>query len=165
MRAPAILDRRGLRWLLNLLSPAPVVVLVHRGRRSGRTYSTPLEAITEDADRGELVVSPMWGEASDWYRNVLAGGLLEVRRDGAGRPMAWRRLSEEEAREALSAYRRAHPRYSRMVLWMLARGHGLSGERLEAVARAIPMLALRPAHRAASTSAAARSPEGTAPSM
>src|SRR5438128_7408262 len=79
MRAPAALDRPRLRWLLGWLSPAPIVVLVHRGRRTGKTYKTPVEAIAENAERGEIVISPMWGASSDWYRNVLAGGLLEVR--------------------------------------------------------------------------------------
>jgi len=130
--------------MLNLFSPAPVIVLVHRGRRSGRTYRTPLEAIVEDSERSEIIISPIWGEGSDWYRNVLAGGLVEVRRGGEGRPMAWRRLSEDEARQALSAYRRDHPLYSRVIFRTLVRVHGLSGERLDAIARAVPMLALHP---------------------
>jgi deazaflavin-dependent oxidoreductase (nitroreductase family) len=147
MRAPAALDRPRLRWLMRGLSPAPIVVLVHRGRRSGKIYRTPVEAIVEDAERGEIVVSPMWGENSDWYRNVLAGGLVEARLRGEGRQLEWRRLSEEERRLALSAYRREHPVYSRLILRMLARIHGVAGDPAEGVARAIPMLAL---HRPAS---------------
>jgi deazaflavin-dependent oxidoreductase (nitroreductase family) len=143
MRMPAALDRPRLRWLLNALSPAPVVVLVHRGRRSGRIYRTPVEAITEDASRGEIVISPMWGESSDWYRNVLAGGLVEARRLGEGQQMEWRILSDDERREATAAYRRDHPIYARAILWMLVRVHGLSGDPVDAVARALPMLALR----------------------
>jgi deazaflavin-dependent oxidoreductase (nitroreductase family) len=126
------------------LSPAPVVVLVHRGRSSGRTYRTPVEAIAEDADREEVVVSPMWGERSDWYRNVRAGGLLEVRRQGEGRRVEWRPLGEEERRRALARYRASHPLYSPLILSILCRLHGLSGDPGDAVARGLPMLALRP---------------------
>lgn len=142
MRMPAAFDRGGLRWLLNGLSPAPIVVLVHRGRRTGRIYKTPVEAIAEYAERGEVVVSPMWGERSDWYRNVLAGGLVEARRTGEGQRMEWRRLSEKERREAISLYREEHPLYSRLILRMLVRLHRLSGDPVESVVRAIPMLAL-----------------------
>jgi deazaflavin-dependent oxidoreductase (nitroreductase family) len=142
MRAPAALDRRGLRWLLRGLSPAPIVILVHRGRRSGRVYKTPVEAIAEDAERGEIVVSPMWGENSDWYRNVLAGGLIEARMRGESHPMGWRRLSEAERRQAISIYRRDHPVYSRAILRMLVFLHDLDGDPVEAVVRALPMLAL-----------------------
>jgi deazaflavin-dependent oxidoreductase (nitroreductase family) len=148
MRAPAALDRPGLRWLMRGLSPAPIVVLVHRGRRTGKVYRTPVEAILEDAERDEIVVSPMWGEESAWYRNVIAGGLVEARLRGEGRTAEWRRLSEEERREAISAYRRDHPVYSRMILRMLARIHRLDGDPAEAVIRALPMLALGPRARA-----------------
>jgi len=143
MRAPAALDRPRLRWLLGWLSPAPIVVLVHRGRRTGKTYRTPVEAIAEDAERGEIVISPMWGASSDWYRNVLAGGLLEVRTRGESHRSEWRPLSDEEKRWAIAAYRRQHPVYSRLILRVLVKLHRLTGDPLEAVAGAIPMLWVR----------------------
>jgi hypothetical protein len=89
----------------------------------------------------------MWGERSDWYRNVLAGGLVEVRRKGDGQRMEWRRLTEEEKWQATSTYRQDHPVYGRAILRMLVRLHGLAGDPVEAVARGLPMLAL---HRPAS---------------
>ena len=145
LRSPAALDRPGLRWLLQGLSPAPVVVLVHRGRRSGRIYKTPVEALVEDREAGEILVSPMWGTESDWYRNIVAGGLVEVRMRGEGRPMRWRRLTEEENRDAISSYRRSHPIYSRLILRMLVRIHGFEGDPEEAVTRSLPVLSLSPA--------------------
>jgi deazaflavin-dependent oxidoreductase (nitroreductase family) len=80
MRAPALADRRGLRWMLNKrLWPVPVMVLRHKGRRTGRLYSTPVEAIAEDREAGVVVISPMRGTEGDWYRNLVAGGLVEIR--------------------------------------------------------------------------------------
>jgi deazaflavin-dependent oxidoreductase (nitroreductase family) len=143
MRAAAALDRPRLRWLLNLLSPAPIVVLVHRGRRSGRIYRTPVEGVVEDTERGEIVISPIWGERTDWYQNLLAGGLVEVRRGGEGRRPEWRLLSGEERRRATATYRREHPLYGRAILRMLVAVHGLAGDPVEAVARTLPMVALR----------------------
>jgi deazaflavin-dependent oxidoreductase (nitroreductase family) len=142
LRAPSVLDRKGTRWMLQALSPAPVVVLVHRGRKSGRLYRTPLEILVDDPERGELVISPMWGRGSDWYRNVIAGGLVEVHVRGEERQVAWRELDEVERRVAIKAYRDAHPFYSRVILRMLGRVNGVEGDS-ETIVRELPMLGLR----------------------
>ena len=141
---PVLADRRGFRWLLSgRLVGAPIVILTHRGRRSGKVYRTPVEAIVEDDATGEVVVSPMRGRRGDWFRNIVAGGLVEMSlRDERFGP-EWRELSEAENREALERYRSEHPVYGRIVLWTLARLHGLDGETLPAVARTVPMLALK----------------------
>src|SRR2546422_2928467 len=98
LRMPAVFDRKGTRWLLQSLSPPPtVIVLVHRGRKSGKLYRTPLSILVEDTEREEIVVSPMWSRESDWYRNVVAGGLVEIHVRGAKRRVAWRELNEAEA--------------------------------------------------------------------
>jgi deazaflavin-dependent oxidoreductase (nitroreductase family) len=145
LRLPAALDRPGLRWALQGLSPAPVLVLTHRGRRSGKIYKTPVEALTEDEDTGEIILAPMFGENSDWYRNVSAGGLIEVSVKGEeAQPMEWRLLSLEERRAANAAYSDAHPLYSRLILRMVASVNDIKGDDLvEAVARTLPMLALK----------------------
>lgn len=141
---PALADRPGFRWLLSgQFVGAPIVVLVHRGRRSGRMYRTPVEAIVEDRERAEVVVSPMRGKRGDWYLNVLAGGLVEARLRGESLGAEWRELSEAERHAALERYVGGHRLYGRVVLRALARLNGLTGPPLEAVGGAIPMLALR----------------------
>ncbi|NIH84217.1 nitroreductase family deazaflavin-dependent oxidoreductase [Amycolatopsis granulosa] len=50
-------------------------MIVHRGRRSGRTYRTPVK-IFRVAD--SLVVALTYGPDSDWVRNVLAAGGCEI---------------------------------------------------------------------------------------
>jgi deazaflavin-dependent oxidoreductase (nitroreductase family) len=140
---PSVLDRKGTRWMLQALSPAPVIVLVHRGRKSDRVFKTPVEIMLDDSARGELVVAPMWGRDSDWYRNVVAGGLVEVHVRGEERQVKWRELDEAERRAAMDAYREAHPIYSRIILRMLVRVNGLEGDPEQAVLRELPMLGLR----------------------
>jgi deazaflavin-dependent oxidoreductase (nitroreductase family) len=56
----------------------PWAVVVHRGRRSGRTYRTPVLAYT---GHGIVAVPVLYGEGSDWVRNLLAarGGALARR--------------------------------------------------------------------------------------
>ena len=142
-RLPCALDRKGTRWVLQALSPATVIVLVHRGRKSGRVFKTPLEIMFDDRARRELVIAPMWGKASDWYRNVLAGGLVEVHVRGETQQAGWRELDETERRTAIDAYRGAHPIYSRIILAMVVRMIGLQADRENAVLKELRMLALR----------------------
>jgi deazaflavin-dependent oxidoreductase (nitroreductase family) len=144
MRIPSVLDRKGTRWLFQALTPPPtVIVLVHRGRNSGRLYRTPVSILVEDPERGEVVVSPMWSKNTDWYLNVVAGGLVEVRVRGEAWQVEWRELEEAERRAAGDAFRDAHPIYSRVILRTLVRLNGLKGDPAEAVVRALPMLSLR----------------------
>jgi deazaflavin-dependent oxidoreductase (nitroreductase family) len=125
------------------LWPAPVVVLRHRGRRSGKLYRTPVEAITEDRERAEIVISPMRGTEGDWYRNLKAGGLVEVSLRGEAFDAEWRELSEEERREAATRYLAEHPRYAAFILRSLMRLHELEGDPVAAVSASLPMLSMR----------------------
>ena len=144
LRMTGALDRNGTRWLIPVLSPPPtVLILVNRGRKSGRLYKTPLSILVDGHERGEVVVSPMWGRDSDWYRNVIAGGLVEIHVRGERRQVEWRDLDEAERRAAGESFRDAHPIYSRVIARRLARLNRLEGEPVEAVVRNLPMLGLR----------------------
>jgi deazaflavin-dependent oxidoreductase (nitroreductase family) len=48
----------------------PWAVILHRGRRSGRRYRTPLLAFKRDH---ALIIALLYGEESDWLRNLQAG--------------------------------------------------------------------------------------------
>ena len=133
----------GMLWMWQVLPTPPAIVLVHRGRKSGRLYKTPLSILAEDPERGEIFVSPMWSRDSDWYRNVTAGGLVEIQVRGEKRRVEWRELDEAEGRTRAEAFRDAHPIYSRMIARMLVRLNRLEGEPVEAVVRNLPMLGLR----------------------
>ena len=54
----------------------PWAVIVHRGRHSGRTYRTPVRAFRRDRT---LIVALLYGDQSDWLRNLRAGGGRLVR--------------------------------------------------------------------------------------
>jgi deazaflavin-dependent oxidoreductase (nitroreductase family) len=58
-------------WLI-----PPWAVILHRGRRSGRPYRTPLLAFKRGST---LVIALLYGEESDWLRNLRAGGGHVVR--------------------------------------------------------------------------------------
>lgn len=69
--------------------------LTHTGRRSGRTYVTPVGA----RRAGDMVLIPLtFGNQSDWSRNVLAAGHCSLRLGGADyEATAPALLSREEA--------------------------------------------------------------------
>jgi deazaflavin-dependent oxidoreductase (nitroreductase family) len=46
-------------------------VIVHKGRRSGRTYRTPVNMFRTDDG---YLVALTYGKDSDWVRNVVAAG-------------------------------------------------------------------------------------------
>ncbi len=54
-------------------------ILVHTGRRSGRTYRTPLSVFHVD---GQWVLALTYGSDVDWVRNVIAAGGATLRTRG-----------------------------------------------------------------------------------
>lgn len=63
-------------------SPDSTRTLVrHVGRRSGRPYTTPVDAFA--TDRGTLLVALPYGPDTDWVRNVRAAGTVDLVRQGA----------------------------------------------------------------------------------
>ena len=58
---------------------ATASVIEHRGRVSGKTYRTPVEAVaTEDG----FVIATVYGPRTDWLRNVLASGSATIVNEG-----------------------------------------------------------------------------------
>lgn len=86
-------NKAGLNRLTKFIAPwAPGwAVVVHRGRRSGRTFRTPLWAFRRE---GGYVIALTYGRESDWVRNVLAAGGCELetrrRRYEVGSPRVYR---------------------------------------------------------------------------
>jgi deazaflavin-dependent oxidoreductase (nitroreductase family) len=50
---------------------SPVAIMVHRGRRSGRRYRTPVLAFRLDDG---YVIALFYGADRNWVRNVVAAG-------------------------------------------------------------------------------------------
>jgi deazaflavin-dependent oxidoreductase (nitroreductase family) len=59
-------------------------VIRHQGRRTGRTYHTPVWAVlTEDG----FVIAIVYGSGTDWLKNVLASGAAAIVHHGASYPV------------------------------------------------------------------------------
>lgn len=74
-------NRVGLNKVVRRLAPRlpGFGVVLHQGRRSGRTYETPVNVFRQ----GDLVrIALTYGTDSDWVRNVLAAGGCRLRTRG-----------------------------------------------------------------------------------
>ncbi|MHB8463434.1 MAG: nitroreductase family deazaflavin-dependent oxidoreductase [Acidimicrobiales bacterium] len=83
----------------------PYAMVIHRGRKSGRTYRTPVAGIVR---RRRLVVALPYGDDTDWVRNLLAADGGEVIRRGRKRRIA-------EPRVVTLADRRSLPLGTRWI--------------------------------------------------
>jgi deazaflavin-dependent oxidoreductase (nitroreductase family) len=57
----------------------PFAIVVHRGRKSGREYRTPVIAFFSSE---YVLIALTYGAETDWVRNVLAAGGCDLRRRG-----------------------------------------------------------------------------------
>ncbi len=79
----------------------PWVVMLHRGRSSGRDHEVPLAAFRVD---GGFVFALTYGSGADWVRNVLAAGECQIVRGGVVHSLSNPRLIP--AAEGLSLAKR-----------------------------------------------------------
>jgi deazaflavin-dependent oxidoreductase (nitroreductase family) len=77
----ARINRRGPNQVIRSFAGrvAPMAVVEHRGRRSGRRYRTPVLAFRLDDG---YVIALFYGADRDWVRNVLAAGGCTLQRAG-----------------------------------------------------------------------------------
>ena len=50
-------------------------IVIHRGRRTGRTLRTPMNVFRHD---GSYLFAPTYGSNVDWVKNVLAAGGAQI---------------------------------------------------------------------------------------
>jgi deazaflavin-dependent oxidoreductase (nitroreductase family) len=69
--------RLGLGGLINIWPPVigRIMVITHRGRKSGRLRRTPVNYAVVN---GDIYCTAGFGELSDWYRNIRADPHVEV---------------------------------------------------------------------------------------
>jgi deazaflavin-dependent oxidoreductase (nitroreductase family) len=111
VRAPIWLFRAR----LGFLAGSRLLLLEHLGRSSGLRRQVVLEVVDRPG-RGSYVVASGFGERAQWFRNIRANPAVRVT-VGAGRPRAAvaHVLAPADARAALEAYAREHPRAWRQL--------------------------------------------------
>jgi deazaflavin-dependent oxidoreductase (nitroreductase family) len=78
-------------------------VLVHRGRRSGRRYETPVNVFPAT---GGYLLALTYGRDTDWVKNVLAAGGCELRTRGRTVRLDSPRLYHDETRRGIRPFER-----------------------------------------------------------
>jgi deazaflavin-dependent oxidoreductase (nitroreductase family) len=73
-------------------------VVVHRGRRTGRVYQTPVNVFA--AEDG-YVLALTYGPDTDWVKNVVAAGGCELRTRGRVIRLTSPRLFHDETRRGI----------------------------------------------------------------
>ena len=149
-------DRPGplLRWIFKMPIPlyhlglwhlaGPYLMLVHKGRKTGKTRHTPLE-YTNEPETDSYLVMAGWRGHTDWYRNLRADPHVHAqvgRRafDATAEPM-----SAEEAAHLLKQILLAGPSSARMLhRWTDVSLDPDSPESLVRAARDFPCVRLRP---------------------
>jgi deazaflavin-dependent oxidoreductase (nitroreductase family) len=117
LRAPGVLYDWHLGWLLG----GRFLRLTHRGRHSGRCYRMMLEVIGTDRSRHEVFVMVGLGRRAQWYRNVIAGGAVEVAIASERYRPAYRELELTEAAAVLGDYEQRNRLLNPIVRAILSR--------------------------------------------
>jgi deazaflavin-dependent oxidoreductase (nitroreductase family) len=73
-------------------------LVVHRGRRSGREYQTPVNVFPAD---GGFVIALTYGADTDWVKNVQAAGGCELRTRGRVLRVGSPRVYHDETRRGI----------------------------------------------------------------
>jgi deazaflavin-dependent oxidoreductase (nitroreductase family) len=73
-------------------------VVIHRGRRSGRSYQTPVNVF---ATEGGYLFALTYGPDTDWVKNVLAADGCELRTRGRAVRLTSPRLYHDESRAGI----------------------------------------------------------------
>ena len=75
-------------------------VVVHRGRRSGKQYRTPVNVFPRPG--GRYVLALTYGPDTDWVKNVIAAGGCELLTRGAHLELTAPRIFHDEARSEIA---------------------------------------------------------------
>jgi deazaflavin-dependent oxidoreductase (nitroreductase family) len=84
----------GLGWTMNIWPAVSgrILVIKHRGRKSGKEYLTPVNYAIVDS---EIYCTAGFGSTSDWYRNILANPAVELQL-----PEGWWKVRAEDVSDA-----------------------------------------------------------------
>ena len=98
-------NKAGLNRLTRHIAPwmPGFGVIVHRGRRSGRRYQTPVNVF---GSGNGYVIALTYGPQADWVKNVLAAGGCELCTRGQTIPLGSPRLFHDQSRSNIRPLKR-----------------------------------------------------------
>ncbi|MGZ6268719.1 MAG: nitroreductase family deazaflavin-dependent oxidoreductase [Candidatus Limnocylindrales bacterium] len=114
-RLPLPLYRRGWGRLLG----HTFLLLVHAGRKTGKLRSTVVMVLRYKPETREAVICSVWGQNTDWIRNIRVRPALQVQIGRESFTPEQRFLSEDESFAVSVEFRRRHPWRLRLFNWIL----------------------------------------------
>lgn len=105
LHAPSFLYRARLGFVFG----KRFLMIEHRGRSSGHLYRTVVEVAGRHPEQREWIVAAGRGPRSDWYLNLIAGGLEAVWLGSRCHHAEVRFLSPEDASVVMKAYEDMRP--------------------------------------------------------
>jgi deazaflavin-dependent oxidoreductase (nitroreductase family) len=94
---------------------APVTLVHHRGRKSGREYVNPMMYLADDADHDVIYVFATKSGAPsnpDWYYNLAAAGRAIVERGSEEYPVTVREVEGDEHDRIYDEQARRYPGFA-----------------------------------------------------
>lgn len=120
----------------------------HIGRKTGQPHDAVAMVLRYDHASREAVICAAWGPTSDWYRNLEAGPATTARLGRETFTPMHRFLTDEEAFDALTQFRQAHPLRLRLITRILGWGDLDEAERVREFVHQHPFVAFCPANSA-----------------
>lgn len=118
-----------------------IVMLEHKGRRSGKIRQTPLEVVHRNGDAYMLCSGT--GPNADWYRNIKANPAVALWVGSRRHEVEQRFLDDSEAATTFAGYEQAHPKAAHRLTDLMGVSHDGTHESRMAMVAKIPMVELR----------------------
>ncbi len=141
-RLPLPLYRRGWGWLLG----NTFLLVTHAGRKTGKLHSTAAMALSYDRVTHEAVICSVWGENTDWIRNIRARPALRIQIGRESFAPEQRFLTEDESFTVAVEFRRRHPWRLRLLALILGWGDLRSDAAVRDFVHTRPFVSFRPAN-------------------
>lgn len=117
------------------------LMIEHLGRTSGKRYWTVVEVAGRHRDRAEWIVTAGRGPTSDWYRNLVAGGLEAVWIGSTRHGAEVRFLEAEDAAPVMKTYEDKHPKTAQRLYATMGVSYDGTDEDRIRMMHSIPMVA------------------------
>lgn len=142
-RLPLPLYRMGWGWLLG----HTFLLLDHAGRKTGQRHSTAAMVLSYDPETEEAVICSVWGQDTDWIRNIRVRPALRVQIGRESFAPEQRFLSADESLAVAVEFRRRHPGRLRLLTQVLGWDDLRSDTAVREFVHTRPFVAFKPAPR------------------
>jgi deazaflavin-dependent oxidoreductase (nitroreductase family) len=139
-RFPIWLYRLHLGWIVG----HRMLLLIHKGRISGKDRTAMLEVIKYDRETNTNYVASGFGEKSDWFQNISKTPDVVIQVGSQKFTALAENLPEGEARMVFQEYNREHPNAIKNLAKIIGYEIGDTQEDMMAFLELIPVVAFHP---------------------